>query len=147
MNFVIIAFLSHWALASTFVPVLRVADTINPGTANYIETNIRSAENDNAVLLFIELDPPGGLLTSTRLIVQTMLNSPIPIVVFVGPRGAHAGSAGALITLAADVAVMAPGTNMGAAHPVVPGGGKVDSTLNEKMINDTAAFAESIARA
>ncbi len=133
--------------AGNTVPILSISDSINPGTSDYIISNIRAAESDRAPFLVIELDTPGGLLTATRQIVQKMLNSSIPIVVFVGPKGAHAGSAGALITFAADVAAMAPGTNMGAAHPVVPGGGKLDDTMNEKITNDTAAFAESIAKA
>lgn len=136
-----------FSFATSPVPILTVADSINPGTADYIVTNIHAAENEQAPFLLIELDTPGGLLGSTRQIVQAMLNATIPIVVYVGPKGAHAGSAGAIIALAADVTAMAPGTNMGAAHPVVPGGEKLDSVMNEKMTNDTAAFAESVAKA
>ncbi len=128
------------------VPILRVADSINPGTADYLIAGIESAEKDHAPYLVVVLDTPGGLLTSTRLIVQKILNSDVPIVVFVGPRGAHAGSAGALITFAADVAAMAPATNIGAAHPVTPGGDGGDKTMAAKMANDVAAFAESVAK-
>lgn len=128
-------------------PFIVVKDTINPGTADFIETAIRKADADKAPFLLIELDTPGGLLSSTRQIVQQMLNSKTPIVVYVAPRGAQAGSAGALITLAADVAAMAPGTNIGAAHPVSGGGDeKPSDAMNEKITNDTAAFAESVAK-
>ncbi|MBI1861261.1 MAG: nodulation protein NfeD, partial [Deltaproteobacteria bacterium] len=123
------ALLCSGLFGNPVIPILTVNDSINPGTADYIISNIRAAENDHAPYLIIELDTPGGLLTSTRQIVQKMLNSPIPVVVFVGPQGARAGSAGALITFASDVAAMAPGTNIGAAHPVVPGSDKVDSTM------------------
>lgn len=129
------------------VPVLEVADSINPGTADYIMRNIEAADKTNAPFLILRLDTPGGLLNSTRQIVQTMLAAKIPIVVFVAPKGAHAGSAGALITLAADVAAMAPGTNIGAAHPVLGNGEKIDDTMRDKITSDTAAFAESIAKA
>ena len=130
------------------VPVLTVADSINPGSAAYILDGIDAAERSGASYLVLQLDTPGGLLSTTRKIVQKMLASPVPIVVYVGPRGAQAGSAGALITFAADVAAMAPGSNIGAAHPVTAGGGEVgDKTMREKVANDTSAFAESLARA
>lgn len=125
---------------------LVISDTINPGTQDYIESGITAAENSNAAYVLIELDTPGGLLNSTRQIVQRMLNTKVPVVVYIGPKGAQAGSAGAIITLAADVAVMAPGTNIGAAHPVAGGGEKMDKTMSEKITNDTAAFAESLAK-
>ncbi len=128
-------------------PVLTVADSINPGTGDYLIAGIEAAETSKAPYLVIYLDTPGGLLSTTRLIVQKMLGSTVPIVVFVGPRGAHAGSAGALITFAADIAAMAPATNIGAAHPVLSGGGEMDKTMATKMANDTAAFAESVAKA
>lgn len=129
------------------VPVLTVTDSINPGTADYIISNIDSAEKAGAPYLIIKLDTPGGLLTTTRQIVQRMLGSKIPIVVFVVPRGARAGSAGALITFASDVAVMAPGTNIGAAHPVNSNGEDIDKTMRDKIANDTAAFAEGLSKA
>lgn len=128
------------------VLVIRLADSINPGSGDYLMEAISKADAQQASYLLIQLDTPGGLLNTTRAITQKMLNSKTPIVVFIGPQGAHAGSAGALITFAADVAVMAPGTNIGAAHPVVPGGQKMDETMAKKMANDTAAFAESLAK-
>jgi membrane-bound serine protease (ClpP class) len=91
------------------------------------------------------LNTPGGLLESTRIIVSDMLESPVPVIVYVAPAGAHAGSAGVFITLAANIAAMAPGTNIGAAHPVQLQGG-MDSTMNEKATNDAAAFIRTIAQ-
>ncbi len=124
---------------------LTVSDSINPGTADYIESGIKEGEKSGAPYVLIQMDTSGGLLNTTRQIVQAMLNSPIPVVVWVGPQGAHAGSAGALITFAADVAVMAPGTNIGAAHPVGLGE-KTDKVMADKIANDVAAFAESLAK-
>jgi membrane-bound serine protease (ClpP class) len=134
-----------WASAAS-VPVLTLSDSINPGTGDFILRTLERAEKEGAPFMVLELDTPGGLLTTTRQIVQKMLNSKIPVVVFIGPRGAHAGSAGALIAFAADIAAMAPGTNIGAAHPVVPGLA-LDKTMEAKLVNDTAAFSESLARA
>ena len=142
----IISLFSLATLAESKVPVIQIADTINPGTADYIITEIEQAEKLGAPFLILQLDTPGGLLNSTRQIIQAMLNSHIPIVVWVGPKGAQAGSAGALITFAADISAMAPGTNIGAAHPVEGSGQVQDKVLAEKITNDTAAFAESLAR-
>jgi len=140
--------LGLWLFASTAwsAPALwlTVSDSINPGTADYIISGIREGERTGAPYVLIQIDTPGGLLNTTRQIVQAMLGSTIPVVVWVGPQGAHAGSAGALITFAADVAAMAPGTNIGAAHPV--GGDKNDKVMADKIANDVAAFAESLAK-
>jgi membrane-bound serine protease (ClpP class) len=106
-----------------FVRVITIDDEIiNPVSAEYIAQAIREAENDGAECLIIQLDTPGGLLASTRIIVKEELNADVPIVVYVGPSGARAGSAGVFITLASNIAVMAPSTNIGAAHPVDLGG-------------------------
>ena len=99
-------------------------DTINPVTADYISKSIDRAETENAECLVIELDTPGGLLTSTRTIVKAMMASRVPVVVYIYPGGSHAGSAGVFITYASHVAAMAPSTNIGAAHPVDIGGGQ-----------------------
>lgn len=127
--------------------MIRIDDTINPGTASFIERAIDDAESDSAPLLIIELDTPGGLLSSTRQIVQKILNTPIPVVLYVTPQGAHATSAGAFLVLASDVAAMSEGTHVGAAHPVVPGNKDVGEKMDEKITSDTVAFAESIAKA
>ena len=126
------------------VIVIDIDGTINPASSGYIERGIETAEKENATCLLIKLNTPGGLLKSTRVIVANMMQSSVPVVVYVSPSGAHAGSAGVFITLAAHVAAMAPGTNIGAAHPVAMGSGN-DSTMNEKSTNDAVAFAKSIA--
>ena len=124
---------------------ITVDGAINPAVANFIERSIKKAEQSNAECLIIKLNTPGGLLKSTRIIVGNILEAPIPIVVYVSPNGAQAGSAGVFITMAAHVAAMAPGTNIGAAHPVSSQGGIVDSTMNQKVTNDALAFIRIIA--
>jgi membrane-bound serine protease (ClpP class) len=124
---------------------ITIDGTINPVAADYIHNSIKKAADANAECLLIHLNTPGGLLQSTRMIVSDMLESPVPVIVFIAPAGAHAGSAGVFITLAADIAVMAPGTNIGAAHPVSLQGG-MDTVMNEKATNDAAAFIRTIAQ-
>ena len=124
---------------------MKIADAISPGTADYIKSGIKTAEEQGAACLIIELDTPGGLAESMRMIVQNILASRVPVVVYVAPSGARAASAGVMITMAADVAAMAPGTNIGAAHPVGVGGKDIDSTMSEKVINDMVAQAKSVA--
>ena len=127
------------------VLIMRIADAISPGTADFIKSGIKTAEEQGAACLIIELDTPGGLAESMRMIVQNILASSVPVVVYVAPSGARAASAGVMITMAADVAAMAPGTNIGAAHPVGVGGKDIDSTMSEKVINDMVAQAKSVA--
>jgi len=117
--------------------------TINPSTAEYINSGIRMAASENAECLIIKLNTPGGLLKSTRVIVSDILDSPVPVAVFVFPGGSQAASAGVFITLAGHIAAMAPGTNIGAAHPVTMQG-EQDSIMNEKATNDAAAFIRTI---
>jgi membrane-bound serine protease (ClpP class) len=139
-----------WGLAvnafGAAAPVISITDSINPGTGEYFMAAIDEAERTDAPYLFVELNTPGGLLSTTRLIVQRMLNSRTPIVLFVGPRGARAGAAGAILIFASDVAIMAPGTSIGAAHPVTGGNPELEKALEDKGINDTATFAESLAK-
>jgi membrane-bound serine protease (ClpP class) len=125
--------------------IIEVADAISPGTDAFINSGIDKAEQIGAACVIIELDTPGGLAESMRMIVQRILNSKIPVVVYVSPRGARAASAGVMITMAADIAAMAPGTNIGAAHPVGAGGKDIDGKMNEKVINDMVAHAKSVA--
>jgi membrane-bound serine protease (ClpP class) len=127
------------------VYIIQVADAISPGTADFIKSGIKTAEENGAACLIIELDTPGGLAESMRIIVQNILSSKVPVVVFVYPGGARAASAGVMITMAADVAAMAPGTNIGAAHPVGAGGKDIGGTMSEKVINDMVAQAKSVA--
>ncbi len=123
---------------------IRIDGTINPVAAEYIHRGIEKAVAEKASCLLIHFNTPGGLLKSTRVIVGDILESPVPVIVYVSPAGAHAGSAGVFITLAADIAAMAPGTNIGAAHPVNMQGG-TDSIMNSKTTNDAAAFIRTIA--
>jgi len=123
------------------VDVVPYAGPISPASAEYITRGIADAEGRNAAAVVIELDTPGGLDSSMRQIIQREMNAHVPVIVFVAPRGARAASAGCLIVLAADVAGMAPGTNIGAAHPVYSTG----SPVSEKIVNDAAAYARSIA--
>ncbi|MGA3091143.1 MAG: nodulation protein NfeD [Terriglobales bacterium] len=129
--------------------ILKVAvdDAIQPVTAEYIARALESAaaNHDRAVLL--EINTPGGLVTSTREIIEKIEASPVPVIVYVAPTGSRAGSAGIFILEAADVAAMAPGTNAGAAHPVLlfgPVAAKPDDEMNRKIENDSAAFMRSI---
>src|SRR5687768_3432724 len=123
---------------------IHIEGTINPASAAFIHRSIEKAGDQNAECLIIHLNTPGGLLKSTRVIVSEILKSPVPVIVYVSPGGAHAGSAGVFITLAAHIAAMAPGTNIGAAHPVSMQG-QMDTTMSEKTTNDAAAFIRSIA--
>jgi membrane-bound serine protease (ClpP class) len=126
------------------VVLLKIDGVINPAAAAFIERGIENAREKNAECLIIQMDTPGGLLKSTRVIVSSFLESKIPIVVYVSPGGAQAGSAGVFITMAAHIAAMAPGTNIGAAHPVDMEG-KMDSVMSEKVTNDASAFIRTIA--
>jgi membrane-bound serine protease (ClpP class) len=123
---------------------ITIDGSINPASAEFIERGIKKAEAENAECLVIQLNTPGGLLKSTRVIVTSILESNVPVVVYVSPSGAHAGSAGVFLTLAAHIAAMAPGTNIGAAHPVDMQG-SIDTIMNEKSTNDAVAFIKSIA--
>ena len=127
--------------------VITVDAVITPPVASYIDKSINEANAAKAQGLIILLDTPGGLDPSMRNIVKSIINAPIPVFVYVSPSGARAASAGAIITIAAHVAAMAPGTNIGAAHPVSIGlGGKMDETMEKKVVNDAAAYGISIAK-
>jgi membrane-bound serine protease (ClpP class) len=140
---IILAFLClSLASASTVVKV-RIDDTIQPITSEYVDRAIERARQTNADAVLIELSTPGGLLESTRAMIEKILASPVPVIVYVAPTGARAASAGFFILESADVAAMAPGTNTGAAHPVELGGGKMDDIMKQKVENDSAAFMRS----
>jgi len=132
--------------AGTQKPVvekLALSDTIQPVSAGELKRAIDQANTDGAEVLIVELNTPGGLLDSTREMVGAMLSSRVPVVVYVAPSGARAGSAGFFLLEAADVAAMAPGTNAGAAHPVLELGGQPDAVMSQKIENDTEAFLRS----
>lgn len=132
-------------LAADEVMLLELEGPINPGTAMYVKRGLDEAKERGSVLSILRIDTPGGLASSMRTIVKAILNSPVPVVVWVGPRGAGAASAGVMVTVAAHVASMAPGTNIGAAHPVTAGGKDIEKTMSEKVVNDMAAYARGIA--
>lgn len=123
---------------------IKIDGSINPAVAAFIKKAIDLAKEQKAECIIVQLNTPGGLLKSTRVIVSDILESPVPVIVYVSPGGAHAGSAGVFITMSAHIAAMAPSTNIGAAHPVNMQGG-IDSTMNEKATNDAAAFIRAIA--
>jgi membrane-bound serine protease (ClpP class) len=125
------------------VDKLILSDTIQPVTAGQLDRAIAQANSDGAQALLVELDTPGGLLDSTRGMVGAILSSRVPVIVYVAPAGARAGSAGFFLLEAADVAAMASGTNAGAAHPVLEFGGQPDATMTQKIENDTEAFLRS----
>ena len=136
--------------ASPTVDVLHAKGTINPALAKYIERGIGQAEEDNATACIIQLDTPGGLDISMRDIVKTIVSAQVPVVVYVSPSGARAASAGVFITISAHVAAMAPNTAIGAAHPVsigAEGEATMSEEMQEKVVNDAAAYIRSIADA
>ena len=133
--------------SETTIRYLNIASSINPVVASFVTEQIKIANQNVERAILIQLDTPGGLDTAMRNIIQAELNSRIPVVVYVAPPGGRAASAGTLIALAADFAVMAPGTNIGAAHPVAIGVvNQPDSAMMEKVLNDAAAYARSLAQ-
>ena len=124
------------------VVVLRLDDTIQPISEEYLTRGLTLAETDRSVAVLVMLNTPGGLLDSTRSMVGRILASPVPVIVYVAPSGSRAGSAGFFLLEAADIAAMAPGTNAGAAHPILEGA-KLDDIMKQKLENDTTAFLRS----
>src|SRR6266550_2120267 len=133
------------ASADASILRIRVNDMIHPISDEYIGRGLASAAKANDAAVVIELTTPGGLIDSTRSIVEKMMTSKVPVIVYVSPAGSRAASAGFFILEAADISAMAPGTNTGAAHPVMLGGEKMDDVMKTKMENDAAAFMRTIA--
>jgi len=136
--------------SSSNIVVLEVEGTINPVLVDYIERGIERAEDDNAIACIIQLDTPGGLDTAMRDIVKEIVNARVPVVVYVSPSGARAASAGVFITMSGHIAVMAPNTAIGAAHPVAIGAegeAAMSEAMEDKVVNDAAAYIRSIAEA
>ena len=131
---------------NTHVDLIAVDAGINPATADFIHESIAAAERDGARALIIQLDTPGGLLDSTKSIVKDLLGSPVPVIVYIAPSGAGAASAGVFVTMAANLAAMAPGTTIGAAHPVAGLGENIDSDMREKVENFAASLSKTIAQ-
>jgi membrane-bound serine protease (ClpP class) len=125
--------------------IVNVSGSINPAVADFLKKSIKQASQDMVSCIIIELDTPGGLAESMRKIIIAIYASKVPVVIYVSPSGARAASAGVMITIAGDIAAMAPGTNIGAAHPVGAGGKEIGGPMSEKVINDMVAHAKSIA--
>lgn len=144
-RFVLLLFVILSSVSFADVLKITVDDAIHPITDEFIGRAIEQAQKTHADALLIELRTPGGLETSMRKIVEKIVASPVPVIIYVAPSGSRAASAGFVILEAADIAAMAPGTNTGAAHPVTIGGGKMDDVMKEKVTNDAAALMRSIA--
>jgi membrane-bound serine protease (ClpP class) len=144
LSFLSLCLLNPERLEAQTVSSIRVDGMINPAVSDFIHRSLEKAQEANAECLIVHLNTPGGLLQSTREIVGDFLESDIPIIVYVSPGGAQAGSAGVFVTMAAHIAAMAPGTNIGAAHPVTLQG-QPDSIMGAKITNDAAAFIRTIA--
>jgi membrane-bound serine protease (ClpP class) len=143
--FLVFACISIISAQNKVIYLLKVDGIINPATAGYITKGIEKAEQEGASCLVLQMDTPGGLMESMRSIVKRILTAQIPVIVYVAPSGSRAGSAGVFITMAAHIAAMAPGTNIGAAHPVQMGE-KIDDTMEAKILNDTVAYIKTIAK-
>ena len=141
--FILLTFLS-FSFAKVYYA--KWEDAVSPIMVEYIKRSLAKAEKEGAGVFILELNTPGGLETSMRQVVQEFQRTPIPVVVYVYPPGGRAASAGAIITASADIAVMAPGTNIGAAHPVQATGERMDETMKEKVVQDMLAFVRSIAK-
>jgi len=133
------------AMASQRVVILTLSDSIQPASLRYLERGLSTADAAGAAVSIIELNTPGGLLTSLRQMTTAITTARRPVVVYVTPSGAQAASAGFFLLMAADVAAMAPGTNAGAAHPVAGEGAELSKTMAEKVTNDAAALIRSLA--
>ena len=133
------------ATEGSSILLVELADIVHPISAEYLAEGITLAKTNNSVAVIVRLDTPGGLVDSMRKMVEDILASEIPVIVWVGPSGVRAASAGFFILLSADLALMAPGTNTGAAHPVSSFGNEIDEVMEQKIVNDAAAFIRSYA--
>ena len=130
-----------------WVELIKIDGSINPAVAHFIEDSVASAQmGGGARAIIVELDTPGGLMSSAERIIKDLFAAPVPVIVYVAPTGASAASAGTFITQAASLAAMAPGTNIGAAHPVTESGGDVKGDLGTKVENFAAMLARNTAR-
>jgi membrane-bound serine protease (ClpP class) len=143
---VLLILLTFLNLSFAKVYYAKWEDAVSPIMVEYIKRSLAKAEKEGAGVFILELNTPGGLETSMREVVQEFQRTPIPVVVYVYPPGGRAASAGAIITASADIAVMAPGTNIGAAHPVQATGEKMEEAMKEKVVQDMLAFVRSIAK-
>lgn len=134
------------AADTAFYSQATIESSINPVTAGYLKRSIEQAEDDGAIGLILQLDTPGGLMESMNEMTDAILNAGVPVIVWIGPSGARAASAGVFITYASHIAAMAEGTRIGAAHPVSGGGQSMDETMKKKVTNDAVAQIKSMAR-
>lgn len=146
LSYLLLAFMTTTSAFAEQVVVMRLEDTIQPASLRYLQRGLRRASQEQAAVVVVELNTPGGLLTSLRQMTTAITTSPLPVVVYVTPSGAQAASAGFFLLMAADVAAMAPGTNTGAAHPVGGQGEDLEETIAEKVTNDAAALIRSLAQ-
>jgi membrane-bound serine protease (ClpP class) len=144
-GFLVVQGASNSSAAGPHASLITIDGVIDPVSADFLARSIETAAKNDSQLVVVELDTPGGLLSSTRDMVETILAADIPVVVYVSPQGAQAASAGTFITASAHIAVMAPSTNIGAASPVGSGGEELPDTIKSKITEDTAAFIRSIA--
>ncbi|MBW2029050.1 MAG: nodulation protein NfeD [Deltaproteobacteria bacterium] len=144
--FMVVLFATEGRCEKREAVIIELEGAIGPATATFLRKAIEDAQEQNAPLAVVRLDTPGGLASSMRTMVKAIMNAEIPVVVYVSPRGAGAASAGVLVTISAHIAAMAPGTNIGAAHPVTAGGKDIQKTMSEKVVNDMASYARGIAR-
>ena len=145
--FIVLFLMPFQALAKGKIVVVEISGAINPVVAEFVTDEIRTANQSEEELIVIHMDTPGGLDTSMRQIIKKILSSSVPVATFVGPSGSRAASAGTFITIASHIAAMAPGTNIGAAHPVnlMGGGGEQSSTMESKVVQDASAYIRSLA--
>ena len=141
----LVCFPGNNSAAENEVYIIEISGSINPAVADFLKKGIEKASEDDVSCIIIKIDTPGGLAESMRIIVKAIFASKVPVVTYVAPSGARAASAGVMITIAADIAAMAPGTNIGAAHPVGAGGKDIGGTMSEKITNDMVAQVKSIA--
>jgi membrane-bound serine protease (ClpP class) len=147
MGFALISFTpSQSSKGEREVMIIELEGAISPATATFLTRGIEKAEEQGFVMVVIRLDTPGGLASSMRTMVKSILNARVPVVVYVSPAGAGAASAGVMVTIAAHVAAMAPGTNIGAASPVTAGGKDMDKTMAKKVVHDMASYGRGIAQ-
>lgn len=146
LSYLLLAVMTTTSAFAEKVVVMRLEDTIQPASLRYLQRGLRQASQEQAAAVLVELNTPGGLLTSLRQMTTAITTSSRPVVVYVTPSGAQAASAGFFLLMAADVAAMAPGTNAGAAHPVGGQGEDLEKTIAEKVTNDAAALIRSLAQ-
>ena len=152
VSFMVISFLLVTILITPLSPankrnalVIELDGPVSSGAATFLSRGMDRAEENGSAMVILRMDTPGGLGISMKTMAKTILNSPVPVIVYIAPRGASAASAGVIITISAHIAAMAPGTNIGAAHPVQSDGSDIQKTMETKVVNDMASYARSIA--